>query len=267
MSTVDFSARVMRCTRCRRYPSTLLTKRGRDPVLSVTPTWYPPRGWAGTEDEGPRTLLLVTLNPGSPQDPERDYINEHGLREGCCEAPPERHREHARWFLRRCLSSYVHPPPGHDYAFHRRSAALARACLRLLEKPYGEREWQEHVWFTDLYKCSTPNESSPDIRAPAIAACRPWLDEEIEMFQPALIVALGTNVQDELLGSSVNGLNADPRVVGFPHPSPANRGNWRRLADAEHTPFFADVRRRSGKPPLTAPQQQHFETFLEALGE
>jgi uracil-DNA glycosylase len=262
-TALDFTARAMKCTRCRRYPSTLLKKRGKPRMLTVTPAWYPPRGWAGAEGDHARVLMIVTLNPGAPQGAEKAFVEWEGLGSGCCSATEDIHRAHAAAVLKRCTDSYVSPPPGHDFIFHRRSVALARAALRALGR--DDADWLRLTWFTDLYKCSTPSESSPEIPTSAIATCRPWLDEELALFRPSVVLALGGVVEAELTDAADGAIQADPRVVPFPHPSPANSGTWQKLP--RHVDRFDQIRNAAGMEPMNVAQRAAFIGFLESLGE
>lgn len=82
-----------------------------------------------------------------------------------------------------------------------------------------------------------------------IQACRPWLDAEIAVVKPELVVALGATAAQGLLGASFkvsqqrgrlhehDGL----RVVATVHPSAVLRAGDRR--EAERADFVADLRR------------------------
>jgi hypothetical protein len=133
--------------------------------------------------------------------------------------------------VERCLHSYeVGRTP-----FHRRSLKLARACLWLLG--VDPDSWRDAVWFTDLYKCSTFVESPPKIATGGFAACRPWLDAELQYFRPDVVLALGGKVADRMKRAEITG---GPAVVKFDHPSPANP-YWGRLTDTRHAPAFASI--------------------------
>ena len=82
-----------------------------------------------------------------------------------------------------------------------------------------------------------------------VSACRPWLDAEIAVVEPELLVPLGATAAQGLLGSSfrvtrergkaheLDGL----RVVATVHPSSILRAGERR--HAERAGFVADLRR------------------------
>lgn len=82
-----------------------------------------------------------------------------------------------------------------------------------------------------------------------ITACRPWLDAEIAVVKPELVVPLGATAAQGLLGSSfkVTRERGKPheldglRVVATVHPSSILRAGERR--HAERADFVADLRR------------------------
>lgn len=72
------------------------------------------------------------------------------------------------------------------------------------------------VWITNLLKCRPPGNADPT--PDQIASCSPrWLDTEISMVQPDLIVTLGLHSSRYLLGSDIE-MNKDhglPRVINW----------------------------------------------------
>ena len=81
------------------------------------------------------------------------------------------------------------------------------------------------VYIANVLKCRPPNNRTP---APLeVEACRPYLDRQIELLQPRLIVALGRSAANTLLGNdasiaSLRGrahrLDGRPLVVTY-HPA------------------------------------------------
>ena len=57
-------------------------------------------------------------------------------------------------------------------------------------------------------------------RAIEIRACKPWLDAEIEIVRPALIVALGATAAQSLLGSGFRLLANRGRIIASVLPLP-----------------------------------------------
>jgi uracil-DNA glycosylase len=58
------------------------------------------------------------------------------------------------------------------------------------------------VYIANVLKCRPPNNRTP---APLeVAACRPYLDRQIELLQPRLIVALGRSAANTLLGNDAS---------------------------------------------------------------
>jgi len=59
----------------------------------------------------------------------------------------------------------------------------------------------ENVYIANIVKCRPPNNRNPD--AGEIAQCLPYLQRQIELIQPRLIVALGKTAATALLGKDV----------------------------------------------------------------
>lgn len=86
-------------------------------------------------------------------------------------------------------------------------------------------------------------------RVVEIRACKPWLEAELAVIEPALVVALGATAAQTLLGSSFKLLanrgrvvDGPPRIVATIHPSAVLRtpdGDARR---AEYAHFVHDLK-------------------------
>jgi DNA polymerase len=88
-----------------------------------------------------------------------------------------------------------------------------------------------------------------------ILACRMWLDEEVALVQPAVIVALGATAVSTLLGSRVRVMRDrgqffpstfGPRVAVTVHPSSVLRAPDAPACAAARKAFVADLRRILG---------------------
>ncbi|MGN6523051.1 MAG: uracil-DNA glycosylase [Actinomycetes bacterium] len=86
------------------------------------------------------------------------------------------------------------------------------------------------VGILNVVRCRPPANRTP--RRPEIVQCRPWLDRQLELLAPRLVVALGGTAVGELLGrgtriSEVRGeVRGDGRgfdIIGTYHPSAALR--------------------------------------------
>jgi uracil-DNA glycosylase len=90
--------------------------------------------------------------------------------------------------------------------------------------------------------------------ASEVAACRPWLDAELELVQPTILVPLGATAAQALLGRSfkvtqrrgepIEGTGLAPYVVATVHPSSILRApdtDARHRAEAELTADLAVV--------------------------
>ena len=84
-----------------------------------------------------------------------------------------------------------------------------------------------------------------------IAACRPWLDGEIKLLKPRVIVCLGATAAQSLLGRSfkvsqqrgiaIEGTRLAPYVVATVHPSSVLRAPDDDTRRRERERFFADL--------------------------
>jgi uracil-DNA glycosylase len=87
--------------------------------------------------------------------------------------------------------------------------------------------------------------------AEEIAACRHWLDIELELVRPEVIVCLGATAAQALIGPSFRvtrdrGVFVDsplaPKVIATIHPSAILRAPDERTRDEEMKRFIADLR-------------------------
>ena len=84
-----------------------------------------------------------------------------------------------------------------------------------------------------------------------IAACRPWLEAEIKLMKPRVIVCLGATAAQSLLGRSfkvsqqrgipIEGTQLAPYVVATVHPSSVLRAPDDDTRRRERERFFADL--------------------------
>jgi len=83
----------------------------------------------------------------------------------------------------------------------------------------------ENVYIANVVKCRPPNNRNPD--AEEIATCLPYLQRQIELIKPKLIMALGKTASTALLGKdaplaslrgTLHDFNGIPLVVTF-HPA------------------------------------------------
>jgi uracil-DNA glycosylase len=122
---------------------------------------------------------------------------------------------------------------------------------------YDHEHWRDACYITSMTRCfpgKNPRGSGDRKPSPAeLALCRPFLDAELRLVQPRLILAVGGMAIDAFLGRSsldrVVGtlVTVDGRaVLPLPHPSPVSR--WlndpahHRLLD-QALGLLADVRR------------------------
>jgi DNA polymerase len=106
----------------------------------------------------------------------------------------------------------------------------------LLEKIGFERE---DVYITNVVKCRPPGNRDP--QAEEMEACRSYLDRQIDLIRPRLIVTLGRfSMQRYFPGASISRIHGQPKRVGnviyYPmfHPAAAlHQPRWRSLVEED----------------------------------
>jgi DNA polymerase len=111
----------------------------------------------------------------------------------------------------------------------------------------------ENVFIANVLKCRPPNNRTPE--PGEVEACRPYLERQIALLQPKLIVALGKSAATQLLGTDasiaslrgrVHRCNGFPLVVTY-HPAyllrslPEKAKAWEDLLLARRTVAGAAV--------------------------
>lgn len=85
-----------------------------------------------------------------------------------------------------------------------------------------------------------------------IRACRPWLDRELDLLKPDVVVCLGATAAQSLLGKAFRVTQSRGRKVSAPfadaifatvHPSSILRAPDTKARDAARTAFIADLRK------------------------
>lgn len=98
---------------------------------------------------------------------------------------------------------------------------------------------REQVYIANVVKCRPPGNRDPQ---PAeIEACRPYLDRQIEIIRPRLVVTLGRfSMQRYFPGASISRIHGQPKRVGgviyYPmfHPAAAlHQPRWRSLVEQD----------------------------------
>jgi len=98
---------------------------------------------------------------------------------------------------------------------------------------------REQVYITNVIKCRPPGNRDP--QPEEIAACRPYLDRQIELIHPRLIVTLGRfSMQRYFPGASISRIHGQPKRVGrviyYPmfHPAAAlHQPRWHTLVEED----------------------------------
>lgn len=71
---------------------------------------------------------------------------------------------------------------------------------------------RETVYIANIIKCRPPNNRDP--LPDEIEACRKWLDTQMELIKPEVIVTLGRYSMNKFIpGASISRIHGDPRVI------------------------------------------------------
>jgi DNA polymerase len=95
---------------------------------------------------------------------------------------------------------------------------------------------RDRVYIANVVKCRPPNNRDPE--PDEIGSCRPWLDEQMEMVDPEVIVTLGKFASQLLLGTKegITKLRGKPYPFGdrvlvpTVHPAYVLRGGGEAMA-------------------------------------
>lgn len=119
------------------------------------------------------------------------------------------------------------------------------------------------VYITNIVKCRPPNNRDP--MPDEIEACSKWLNRQIELIRPEVIVTLGRHSMNRFIpGATISRIHGDPRVVDgitvvpMFHPAAAlHQERYRSLivADFQKLPaILATAQERSRAAPPPAPE-------------
>jgi DNA polymerase len=120
---------------------------------------------------------------------------------------------------------------------------------------------REQVYIANVVKCRPPNNRDP--RPQEIAACRPYLDRQIDLLQPKLIVTLGRfSLARFFPNESISRVHGRPRrwnnvtVMPMYHPAAAlHQGSMRKYIE-EDFQKMPEVLRSLEQAPTEAPAPQ-----------
>jgi len=98
---------------------------------------------------------------------------------------------------------------------------------------------REAVYIANVVKCRPPGNRDP--LPDEIAACRPYLDRQIDLLRPRLVVTLGRfSMERYFPGASISRIHGQPKRVGsliyYPmfHPAAAlHQPRWKTLLDED----------------------------------
>jgi len=120
---------------------------------------------------------------------------------------------------------------------------------------------REQVYITNIVKCRPPGNRDP--QPEEIETCRPYLDRQIELIRPRLIITLGRySMQRYFPGASISRIHGQPKRVGnviyYPmfHPAAAlHQPRWRDLVEEDMKKIpdllakLGDVQEKEPEPP------------------
>jgi len=121
------------------------------------------------------------------------------------------------------------------------------------------------VFITNVVKCRPPNNRDP--QETEIEACKPWLDQQLEVIQPRVVVTLGRYSMSRYFpGESISRIHGQPRRVGAVtvvpmfHPAAAlHQQRYRALIedDFRRLPeILSDLASDPAPEPKPAPSEQ-----------
>ena len=120
----------------------------------------------------------------------------------------------------------------------RQGRPFVGAAGTMLQELLAMIGWRrEDVFITNVVKCRPPNNRDPE--PDEIAACRPYLEAQIRMIDPAVVVTLG-NFSSKLLLDTTTGITrlrgrayrwGDRVLVPTLHPAAVLRGGGSAMSD------------------------------------
>jgi DNA polymerase len=127
------------------------------------------------------------------------------------------------------------------------------------------------VFICNVLKCRPPGNRDP--LPDEMAACRPWLDRQLEIINPKVIVTLGRfSMTRYFPGQSISKIHGQPRrvdgvmVVPMYHPAAAlHQGNLRRTIELDFQKLPALVESALQKPEADAPPREPEPVQMQLL--
>jgi DNA polymerase len=161
---------------------------------------------------------------------------------------------------------------GEGPGFHedRQGRPFVGAAGNLLEELLAKIGLQrEDVYIANVVKCRPPGNRDP--QPEEIAACKPYMDKQIEVVNPRLIVTLGRfSMQRYFPGASISRIHGQPKRVGnviyYPmfHPAAAlHQPRWRSLVEEDilKIPELLDKLNEIDQEDVSVPQAEQLSLF------
>jgi|SRR5579875_220256 len=137
---------------------------------------------------------------------------------------------------------------------------------RLMQEEIGLE--RDNCYICNCVKCRPPGNRDP--QADEIEACRPYLEAQLELIEPKVVVTLGNFATRALLGTAEPISRLRGRVYGFRsgyvvptfHPSAALRGNPLVVAQMRADFVRAKELLHASEPPLLSPVPRQVQPGL-----
>lgn len=135
---------------------------------------------------------------------------------------------------------------------------------------------RETVYITNIVKCRPPNNRDP--RPDEIEACSKWIDGQITMIQPEVIVTLGRHSMNKFIpGATITRIHGEPReidgitIVPMFHPAAAlHQERYRSLIEEDFRRLPAIINaaaeRRATRTPTAAAAPAEADAPVDAPG-
>lgn len=172
-----------------------------------------PRGFYSLQEptDGPRLPMFLAANPGGGRG---RFLEEQGFYD--IDDPAALVARQRRFIA----AQFATPKRG----FHRKLGLMARCVLGL--GPNDDVD--HHAVFTELVKCTTPNDAWPSKEAIRNCVVR-HLKREVRAWRPTVIIALGLRVYEWTASRHGRRIFGDTPVLRLPHPAYRfRRDDWFR---------------------------------------
>lgn len=178
-------------------------------LIDVNNAWVP-RIMVGARKGISVRLIVIGKNPGHPV-PEEALLYRHAI--SVARSPQEKAQLLFDAMVKWGEKCHIESIPGRQGIYHRRLMAFLRETLGAK----NNEEVLDNVYFTELMKCSTPEDEQARLKASTVRKCiGNWLLKELDILPNVPILALGR--ESELFLRRIS-KEIDARTVYLSHPS------------------------------------------------